>query len=441
MKSESPLLAYNLKSAKHSEPSMTVGRKRILLLLVVLTLVVLAAVGGWFAASQIESPAEAAARTAPPAPSAILVPVEKRVLSSSIVTRGTARFGLPQPISIAPSVLKSNPGLITLLPLRNRQIEEGDVILTASGRPVFALQGELPAYRDLVPGISGDDVLQLERGLERLGFDPGAVDGSYDRRTSAAVSEWYKSSGWEPTGPTASQIENYRALERDFGEAMKSKLAADNAVAAASLAVKSERASADHDNRVAAANLAAKVADRRRLVATTENDTPLVVESERANAAYAATAAQAHLEATIAERALIVLDPRQPATARAAADARLELARAAAQKSRLEGELAVQAAERDAGLAATQLELAEAAVESTRLAGELKVQAALDARGVVNLSAKLAANLANRLDADWKIVTSKLGVQVPVDEIVFIRDFPVRVEEVTAKVGDAARGQ
>ena len=440
MKPESPPPAYDSQSAKHGEPSMPVARKRILLLFLVLALVAMAAVGGWFAASLIESPAEVAARTAPPAPSPILVPVERRTLSSTIVTRGTARFGLPHPISIAPSVLKPNPGLITALPVRNRQIREGDVILTASGRPVFVLQGELPAYRDLVPGISGDDVLQLARGLERLGFDPGAIGGTYDARTSAAVSDWYNSSGWEPFGPTAGQLAKIRTLERNFGEAMKNKLAADNAAASATLAIESARASADNEKQVAEANLAAKIADRGRLMPATDNDTPLVVESERARAEYAATAAQAQLEATIADRALIVLDPRQPETARAAADAKLELARAAAQKSRLEGELAVQAAERDAGLAVAQLEVARAAVQSTRLAGELKVQAALDAREVANLSAKLAADHTRRLATDLKVARSKLGVQVPVDEIVFVPDLPVRVEEIMAKVGDAARG-
>jgi hypothetical protein len=419
---------------------MPVGRKRILLLFLVLALVAMAAVGGWFAASLIQSPAEVAARTAPPAPSPILVPVERRVLSSTIVTRGTARFGLPHPISIAPSVLKPIPGLITALPVRNRQIQEGDVILTASGRPVFVLQGELPAYRDFVPGISGEDVLQLARGLERLGFDPGAIGGTYDARTSAAVSGWYRSSGWEPFGPTAGQLARIRTLEWDFGEAMKNRLTADNAAAAATLAVESARASADNENQVAEANLAAKVADRRRLMPATDNDTPLVVESERARAEYAATAAQAHLEATIADRALIVLDPRQPETARAVADAKLELARAAAQKSRLEGELAVQAAERDAGLAPARFEVARAAVQSARLAGELKVQAALDAREVANLSAELATDRARRLATDLKVARSKLGVQVPVDEIVFVPGLPVRIEAVMAKVGDAARG-
>jgi len=66
-------------------------------LAVVLGLVVLAALGGWVAGSRIRSPAEQAARTAPPEASAILVPVEERVLSTDIVTRGTARFGSPRP--------------------------------------------------------------------------------------------------------------------------------------------------------------------------------------------------------------------------------------------------------------------------------------------------------------------------------------------------------
>ena len=129
-----------------------VNRKRTIVLYSVLALVAAAAVGGFLAAKWIQSPADVAARTAPPTPSPILVPVEERVLSSNVVTRGTARFGLPQPISIVPSALKAKAGLITTLPLRNTQFREGGVMLTASGRPVFVLQGKTPAYRDLVAG-------------------------------------------------------------------------------------------------------------------------------------------------------------------------------------------------------------------------------------------------------------------------------------------------
>ena len=163
--------------------------KRNALLFSLLALVFGAVIGGFLAASNIESPADAAARTAAPAPSPILVPVERRVLSSNVITRGTARFGLPQSVSIVPSALKAKPGLITTVPLRNAQFKEGDVLLTASGRPVFVLQGKTLAFRDLVPGLSGNDVRQLEAGLARLGFDPGPVDGFYDAKTSAAVTQ------------------------------------------------------------------------------------------------------------------------------------------------------------------------------------------------------------------------------------------------------------
>jgi peptidoglycan hydrolase-like protein with peptidoglycan-binding domain len=326
------------------------NRKQTIVLYGVLALVAAAVVSGFLAATWIQSPADVAARTAPPTPSPILVPVEERVLSSNIVTRGTARFGLPQPISIVPSVLKAKAGLITTLPVRNTQLPEGGIMLTASGRPVFVLQGKIPAYRDLVPGTSGNDVRQLEQGLKRLRFDPGPIDGTYDERTSAAVAQWYKSAGFEPFGPTPDQ------------------LAAAAAAAAARRAVDAARAKAEHANKAAAAEI----------------------------------------QAAIAERALIVLDPRQPETARAAAEAKLELARAAARKAQLEG--------------------------------EVEIQAALDAQKVAEREARLAADRADRDAADLDIAKRKLGVQVPADEIVFIRTLPVRVEEVTALVGHEARG-
>ena len=394
----------------------------------------------WLVGSRIESPSDAAARTAPPAASPILVPVEKRVLSSKIVTRGSGRFGLPQPVSIAPSALKASAGLIASLPMRNTQIEEGGLLLTASGRPVFALAGKVPAYRDLVPGTSGDDVRQLKQGLKRLGFNPGPIDGIYDQQTSAAVAKWYKSKGWEPFGPTREQLASLFTLERDWGEANKSRLVAAAAAAAAVPGVESARATAYHSYRTAATELAARRAEQHKFAAASAKDLPQVVESERAKAEYTNAAAAAELRAQIAEQALIALDPRQPETARAVADAKLEVTRAAAAKARLEGELAVQTAKSDTILAVERLQLAEAAVRSTRLEGEKAVRAAIDAQKIAELDARLAADRAHRLDSDRDVARRKIGVQVPVDEIVFIPAFPVRVEEVKATVGGAATG-
>jgi peptidoglycan hydrolase-like protein with peptidoglycan-binding domain len=247
------------------------GRKRFTTIFLFLMPVILAAGGSWLVGSRIQSPAEAAARTAPPTPSPILVPVEQRTLTSVIVTRGTARFGLPQTISIVPSALKSDASVITTLPPRNTQLDAGEVLLTASGRPVFILQGEIPAFRDLVPGLSGEDVRQLEAGLGRLGFDPGPVDGLFDAQTSAAVADWYTSAGWRPFGPTAEQLANICALERELAAAQNDKLAAQAAAAAAPLAVKAARAQAAYqlatadDDAKAAAQLAGEVEIRAAL--------------------------------------------------------------------------------------------------------------------------------------------------------------------------------
>jgi peptidoglycan hydrolase-like protein with peptidoglycan-binding domain len=414
--------------------------KRTTVLFTVLGVAAALASGAWLAGARIESPADAAARTAPPTPSPILVPVEKRVLSSSIVTRGKARFGLPQPISIAPSSLKPNPGVIANLPLRSTQLKEGDVLLTASGRPVFVLKGDVRAYRDLVPGISGDDVRQLEQALQRFGFDPGRVDGHYDRQTSAAVGKWYKSRGWEPFGPTREQLANLATLERDWGEAGKNRLAAATAVAAADLSVDAARAVAAHNNSLAAAELAAKKADFHKMRGPPGAGVALALQTERAKAEHARWVAEAEVAALVAERALVVLDPRQPETARASATAKLEVARAASSRTKLEGKMAVQNAERELGLAAERIALAAEAVDSARLEGQKAVQAALDAGKLAAFDSQLASERSARLGAELAQAKARLGIQVPVDEIVFTPEFPARVEEVTAVAGAAATG-
>ena len=75
--------------------------KRMRILWTVLGMVAALAAGAWLAGHSIQSPAEMAARTAPPQPSPILVPIEERMLSTDVITRGTVRFGRPQPVSIA----------------------------------------------------------------------------------------------------------------------------------------------------------------------------------------------------------------------------------------------------------------------------------------------------------------------------------------------------
>jgi multidrug efflux pump subunit AcrA (membrane-fusion protein) len=413
--------------------------KRINVLWAILGVVSGMALGAWYMGSRIQSPAEVAARTAAPEPSAILVPVESRVLSSDVVTRGTVRFGLPQPISIAPSTVKGGIGLISSLPRPNTGFGEGEVILSASGRPVFVLRGATPAFRDMSPGTSGGDVRQLEEALARLGLDPGTVDGNYDQRTSAAVERWYKEAGWDPFGPTREQRAAVLALERDWSDAVRGRLAAETTRDTAVRAVAAARAIAEQNTRQAALDSAARVGDSRQL-ADARAGKSLALETERARATHSATAASADVAAQIADRALIVLDPRQTETARAAAEARLKVARAAQRKAKLEADLAIKTAEREAGLAEGRIQLAEAAVKAARLEGERSVRAVLEQQTLAEFDFKVASERAERLDRELAAARAKLGVQVPADEVVFIPSLPIRVHELTASVAANASG-
>jgi membrane fusion protein, multidrug efflux system len=190
--------------------------KRRTLVVGVVAAVAVSTVATWIASEQIRSPAEVAAGTAPPTPSPILVPVVKQVLSTKVVTRGTAHYGSPRTLAVTRSALKTGPRVITSLPRAGSIVREGEVLLTVAGRPVFVLRGASPSFRDLGPGMSGPDVRQLERGLQRSGLDPGAVDGFYDGGTEAAVDALYRRHGFQPVVATDAQLEAARPREAEL---------------------------------------------------------------------------------------------------------------------------------------------------------------------------------------------------------------------------------
>ena len=74
------------------------------------------------------------------------------------------------------------------------------------------------------------------------------------------------------------------------------------------------------------------------------------------------------------------------------------------------------------------------------LEGEKIVRAASDALKLAELDARLASGRASQLAAELDALRRKSGIQVPVDEIVFVRSLPVRVEELKLVVGNVATG-
>lgn len=372
--------------------------------------VVVSSASGWVASSRIRSPAEVAARTAPPTASAILVPAEMRTLSTDIVTRGTARFGAPQQLSLAPSTLNADPAIITSVPLPGSALAEGDIALTASGRPAFLLTGQVPMFRDLGPGLEGDDVRQLEEALARLGFAPGPADGRYDSGTERAVSAWYRAAGFSPTTTTPSQLAAIRTLETELAAGRLDILSARSSVASAEADLVATNAAVA---RATAVNGAAGGS----------------VAAARAEADAGNLRAQAEVDAL--RELLDALRTGTPGTPSeiARATSNLDVAVASREATRLAGDHLVATAEADRIGAGGDVEAARAAAAAADLA-LANTKAGLSIRDVPTNLLQLEVGLAKR----------QAGVQVPADELIFVSSAPIRVAEVTAALGSPAVG-
>ncbi len=385
---------------------MMTGRGRVAG--IVLAAVVLAAAAGWVAGSRIHSPAEVASRTAPPPAAPILVPAEERILSTDIVTRGTARFGSPQQLSLAPSALKPEAGVTARLPLAGTELREGDVVFTTSGRPVFLLTGEQPAFRDLGPGIEGNDVRQLEEALARMGFDAGPIDGVYDKRTEDAVAAWYERAGFAPFTASAQQLAAVRALEADRNSTEIDVISAQDSAATAESALDAARAAHARALEVSQASLSAVAA------------AVAMADANNRAAAAEVVAKQAALDA--------LGDGATPAEI-AAAEAELALARANAEVTRLTGERDVAAAQ-----------AAETASRADVTSALRDVRAAEKALGNANAALSVRYRQADIVASDLALAKLQAGVQVPADEVIFVASTPVRVADLVVERGGPATG-
>jgi peptidoglycan hydrolase-like protein with peptidoglycan-binding domain len=92
-------------------------------------------------------------------------------------------------------------GTLTWLPTGGKVVRRGGTLYRVDNDPVVLMYGSLPAWRALSAGVSdGPDVLELERNLERLGYDPGTVDDHFSSSTVAAVKAWQSDLGLSETG-------------------------------------------------------------------------------------------------------------------------------------------------------------------------------------------------------------------------------------------------
>ncbi|MFJ7273551.1 peptidoglycan-binding protein [Kitasatospora sp. NPDC098663] len=190
-------------------PARSRAARRRRVLLGVALAAALVAVGGVGAATLVKSPAERAAQTAPPPNSLITVPVVSQVLTPSITARAVVYP--PAQYNVVPVAASAE---VTQLFVSKLAVKQGDAVAAGkllaevSGKPLFALPGAVPAFRDLKPGSTGPDVAELQDALAGLGHGIDRDDkGTYGSGTAAAVSAFYGGLGYPvpTTGATTQQ--------------------------------------------------------------------------------------------------------------------------------------------------------------------------------------------------------------------------------------------
>ena len=417
-----------------------------------LAAVIVSSLVSWGAASRIRSPAEVAARTAPPKPSTISVPVEKKVLASDVVIRGTVRYGAPQSVLLPASSIRRGSPILTSAPEKGKDLSEGSVAFTVAGRPAIVLQGAVPAHRDITPGTVGDDVRQLQQALVRLGFNPGRTDGVYDNRTEVAVAHWYTKSGWTPIGPSEEQLSAMRSAESDWFSAATDLIAAEEALAAA----RNDQENAKQRAAAAAkaANQAATPPPTQSTAAPSDQQASSRAEQDRHNA---------RLRVQKARRDLAKAEDEEKA-----AQARMDEARtrkpppsneeyAALNKRSQDASAKVQAAREELAAAEEAYNSASGGGESGGGGGgggsqaepyrpdpQLQVDA-VTAAGEVRKAADAVAFAQKKVAlargrSNSGLTGTKIGVQIPAGELLFFSTLPVRVDEPKLTVGEEAVG-
>jgi hypothetical protein len=412
------------------------SRRRVRQAALVVGVAALAGGGGVLVGAKIKSPADAADARAAPAASWITVPVERRKLVSTLVVSGETRYVEPTAVRLAGAVGTSGGErqVITRIPELGAAIAEGGVMFEVSGRPVFALRGDLPMYRQLAPGSTGPDVLQLETALETLGFPPGTVDEIYDAGTEAALDAFYQSKGYESEGASESE-------RKALADARKAVADAEDAVRKAKLDLSRGTTTVSDSQRIAAQ----QQAEQARAETTTVRQ-----EADRNNA----QADQATLTSTaLRDNARATRDTQQALVAAASAAGAVNPATGEAYTAVEIAELQQQlnAAEQD--LISAEQALSQAVADQQRI-GEVGSAAVKRADDALTLARAQLADLGKPGDtsalteavagAEQQVVDAtaalsqleaEIGTIVPAGEVVFLPTLPTSITLLNAQLG------
>ena len=257
------------------------GRRRRWWWLLAAAAVVAATAVTWVVATRVQSPEQAVSNAAPPEASWVTAMVERRVLTQTLITRGDVTPEVSASLRVPVSVV-GDPVITDLAVAAGDEVTEGQRVIEVSGRPVFVLVGDVPAYRSLRPGMTGADVAQLQAALSRLGCPITDASGVYGPDTKACVGRFYMEAGYEALPSSETEAADLAAAGKAVDDALAAVDAADalwrqtaegvggSALLAVQLGLESARRSYN-DAVVAAADSVAQ-ADAELAAAQTELD-------------------------------------------------------------------------------------------------------------------------------------------------------------------------
>lgn len=159
--------------------------------------VVVSSVLGYVVGSQVRSPQEVLAETAPPEDSLLTAEVRSGSIDASENVVGRVRWRSTRTVAVdlADAGVRA---VVTATPLdRGDAVGPGTVVAEVSDRPVVVLRGAVPMIRDLRPGDAGADVRRLQEGLQDAGHLDGGVDGVFGPSTLAALADLYDAIGYD----------------------------------------------------------------------------------------------------------------------------------------------------------------------------------------------------------------------------------------------------
>ena len=162
----------------------------------------------------------------------ITAPVELRVLSSRVVARGDVVPG--QSASVAGPVSESGATVTGVFVDVGDELLEGNRVVEVSGRPVVVLEGAVPAFRAMRPGMSGTDIDQLQAALGRVGCDTAADEGVYADATKECVTRLYEALGYDTVPTSDTEAEDLAEAGDAVADAQEALRTAEAALAEAS---------------------------------------------------------------------------------------------------------------------------------------------------------------------------------------------------------------